>query len=216
MAYNVLFLKGTQQAYDNLSVKNPNAFYVTEKNIYLGEIQLSDQFDSLFAAVAFTGSYIDLENKPNIPSKISELENDTGFVSVTIDTEMSGESTNPVQNKVITAKIIEEVMRAKEAEALAIEQAKAYTNERIASLIGEAPEALDTIVELAEAIRANKDVIDAINASITNKVDKVEGKGLSTNDYISEDRDAVNKIKSSGVQKLEYDDTNNSLVINII
>lgn len=254
MSLKVSFLKGTQEAYDNLSVKNPRAFYVTEKNVYLGEIQLNDSFDSLFAAVAFSGSYADLENKPNIPSKVSELENDLnfsnfsgnyndlsnkpdiptkvselendsnftsfsgsyndltnkpeipikisdlendlGFTSVTIDTEMSGESTNPVQNKIITAKIIEEVLRAKEAERQAVATAKEYTDSKIADLVNSAPEELDTIKELADAITNNQSVIDTINLAIVTKVDKEEGKGLSENNYTTQEKTKLSNLKN--------------------
>lgn len=34
-----------------------------------------------FAAVATSGSYNDLSNKPTIPTKISQLENDSGFMT---------------------------------------------------------------------------------------------------------------------------------------
>lgn len=56
----------------------------------------------------------------------------------------------------------------------------------IANLIDGAPDALDTLSELADAIKNNKDIVDALNDAIANKVDKVEGKGLSTNDFTNE------------------------------
>lgn len=37
--------------------------------------------DGTLATVAKTGSYVDLSNKPTIPTKVSELENDLGFTS---------------------------------------------------------------------------------------------------------------------------------------
>ena len=60
--------------------------------------------------------------------------------------------------------------------------AKSYADTKVANLVGSAPETMDTLEELAAAIEAHQDVTDAINAAIGNKVDKVEGKGLSTND----------------------------------
>ena len=65
-------------------------------------------------------------------------------------------------------------------------QAKAYTDSTIKNLVGNAPDALDTIYELAEALQNNKSLIDSLNDAITNKVDKVSGKGLSTNDFTND------------------------------
>lgn len=56
--------------------------------------------------------------------------------------------------------------------ASALESAKYYTDTKITDLIGGAPSTLDTIEELAKAMQENDDVVEAINAAITTKVDK--------------------------------------------
>lgn len=53
----------------------------------------------------------------------------------------------------------------------------------IDELVNGAPEAYDTLKELADYIDEHKEAADALNAAIGNKVDKVEGKGLSTEDF---------------------------------
>lgn len=55
----------------------------------------------------------------------------------------------------------------------------------IDGLIGGAPETYDTLKEVADYISAHKEVSDALSAAIGGKVDKVEGKGLSTEDFTS-------------------------------
>lgn len=56
-------------------------------------------------------------------------------------------------------------------------------------LMGEGvPEAYDTFKELADYIEAHKTAADALTAAVGNKVDKVEGKGLSSNDYTDEEK----------------------------
>lgn len=75
---------------------------------------------------------------------------------------------------------------AKGSASAAESNAKSYTDSVIEDLVGTAPETLDTIHELAEAIQTEQSAVDAIESSITNKVDKVEGKGLSTNDLTNE------------------------------
>lgn len=53
----------------------------------------------------------------------------------------------------------------------------------IDELIGGAPETYDTLKEIADYIGTHEDVSDALNTAIGGKVDKVEGKGLSANDF---------------------------------
>lgn len=50
-------------------------------------------------------------------------------------------------------------------------------------LINGAPATYDTLKEIADYIASNEGVMVALNAAIGNKVDKVTGKGLSTNDF---------------------------------
>ena len=49
---------------------------------------------------------------------------------------------------------------------------KSYVDDKIADLVNSAPEALDTLGELATAFGENKEVVDALNESITNKQNK--------------------------------------------
>ncbi|WP_278552757.1 phage tail protein [Companilactobacillus farciminis] len=53
-------------------------------------------------------------------------------------------------------------------------QAKTYAEQSIKKIIGAAPETLDTIAELADAVTKNKDGVQAINEGITKKADKTE------------------------------------------
>ena len=65
------------------------------------------------------------------------------------------------------------------------------TKEELEDVIGNAPEALDTLKELSDAIGGNPDFATNINNIINNKVDKIVGKGLSTNDYTNEDKNKL-------------------------
>ena len=53
------------------------------------------------------------------------------------------------------------------------DEIKDYVDDEVAALVNAAPETLDTIGELAAAFAENKEVVDALDASITNKQDKV-------------------------------------------
>lgn len=105
----------------------------------------------------------------------------------TTDLENKVNNTITINGKPLTANITLTAtdVNADEAGAAntALTDAKSYTDTKIAELFDTAPETLDTINEIADAIENNQDAITAINNSIANKVDKEEGKGLSTNDF---------------------------------
>lgn len=61
----------------------------------------------------------------------------------------------------------------------------------IDNLIAGAPGTYDTLKEIADYIAAHEEVTTALNAAIGNKVDKEAGKGLSTNDYTTEEKNKL-------------------------
>lgn len=73
----------------------------------------------------------------------------------------------------------------------ALTDAKDYTDGQINNLVNGAPEAMDTLAELAAAIAANSDIMTALQSAIGGKVDKVTGKQLSTEDYTTEEKDKL-------------------------
>lgn len=62
----------------------------------------------------------------------------------------------------------------------------AAINQALMDFIGDAPEALDTWIELVRWIQEHEDLYEALILELGNKVDAVEGKGLSTNDFTDE------------------------------
>lgn len=88
-----------------------------------------------------------------------------------------------------------------------------YVNQKISDLIGGAPETYDTLKEIADYIASHQDVADALNEAIANKADKVHkhaisdianlqvsldskvaketGKGLSSNDYTTTEKEKL-------------------------
>jgi hypothetical protein len=108
------------------------------------------------------GVYYKLVADVKIPTKLSEFENDAGFVSE--------------------------------------ESAKRYTDTRISELIDSAPETLDTFKEIADAFAEDQEVLDALNGAIGNKVDKIQGKGLSSNDFTTEEKNKLSTVEEYAQQ----------------
>lgn len=115
-----------------------------------------------------------------------------GANKTTVDSALNADSTNPVQNKVIKSALDGKVPTGRKVNGKALSaditlsaadvgadaagsannaltQAKSYTDTEIAALVGTAPETMDTLEELAQAIEDHQDVTDALNAAIGNK-----------------------------------------------
>lgn len=122
---------------------------------------------------------------------------------VQVDSELSGTSENPVQNKIIHAalKLLVPTTRKINNKLLdadislnaddvgadpsgssdnAIAQAKAYTDKSIADLVGSADSTMDTLGEIQEAFTKNKSVVDALNDSIGSKANDIDLKAHLT------------------------------------
>ncbi|MGL5316355.1 MAG: head fiber protein [Peptostreptococcaceae bacterium] len=73
---------------------------------------------------------------------------------------------------------------------------KGYIDSKIAELVGSAPEYLNTLEELATAIESSGSTIDSLLTQMGNKVDKVTGKQLSTNDFTNAYKDKVDSLNN--------------------
>lgn len=92
----------------------------------------------------------------------SEIATD-GSVQTSIKNALGNYSTNAeVDSKIATG----------------VGQAKTYAEQSIKDIIGAAPDTLDTIAELADAVTKNKDGVQAINDGITKKADKTDVTAL--------------------------------------
>ncbi|MHA7966602.1 hypothetical protein ACX93W_21045 [Paenibacillus sp. CAU 1782] len=71
---------------------------------------------------------------------------------------------------------------------------KSETDQRIQTIVGAAPDALDTLQEIADALNNDPDFAGTMTVQLAGKVDKVAGKGLSANDYTT-----AEKTKLAGI-----------------
>lgn len=81
---------------------------------------------------------------------------------------------------------------------------ESYVNTKVSDLVNSAPETLDTLNELAAALGNDPNFATTVANQIGNKVDKVSGKGLSTNDYTAEEKTKLKGIET-GANKTVVD-----------
>jgi hypothetical protein len=72
-----------------------------------------------------------------------------------------------------------------------------YVNTKVAGIVNSAPETLDTLNELAEALGNDPNFATTMATELGKKVDKVTGKGLSTNDYTTAEKDKLGGIEAN-------------------
>ena len=136
---------------------------------------IAKKIDELSIEIAnkstFSGDYNDLKNAPNI------IENDDGTLIVVDDNgniifnvNESGVHTTSLSLK---GKDVEEIIDAK-------------VSSEVSALVGTAPDKLNTLDELAAALGDDENFATTVLTQLSDKVDKVEGKGLSTNDFTDE------------------------------
>lgn len=73
---------------------------------------------------------------------------------------------------------------------------KEYVTQKISELVNSAPGTLDTLNEIAAALNNDSNFATTIITQLGTKVDKVEGKQLSTEDYSAEEKSTVAQLKA--------------------
>lgn len=127
-----------------------------------------------------------------------------------VDSELSKTSTNPVENQAIATKIetietnitnLTEDSHEHDNKAILDDIEVAYTTEMNTKLSGIEAEANKTIVDSTlSATSTNPVENQAVKSALDNKVDKVDGKGLSTEDYTTAEKTKLASLEN-------YDDT---------
>ncbi len=81
--------------------------------------------------------------------------------------------------------------------------------EEVANIVNSAPEALDTLKELADALGNDANFATTMYTELGGKVDIIDGKGLSTEDYTTEEKEKLAGL-TNVVQDEEYVHTDNN------
>lgn len=187
---NASIENAVNEALSNLEVPEVND-HINNENIHITDIERTDWDNAkehatsthapvdaqvnVIEEIRINGEVITPDEKVvdiTVPTKVSDLANDRGFLDIETDPTVPAwakEATKPTYT-------FEEVGADKQGSAdAALEEAMAYTDERIDAIIGEgATETLDTIGEIAQAFAEHKEVAEALNSAIGTKANKDE------------------------------------------
>lgn len=164
-----------------------------------------------------------------IEADIAALQASSGGANITVDSELSVTSTNPVQNAVVTeainglSELVGDTTVSEQISTAVAEKANAihthslsditdmpnyatetYVNTKVADLVDSSPDTLNTLNELAAALGDDPNFATTVATQIGGKVDKVDGKDLSSNDYTDEEKTKLSGIET-GANKTTVD-----------
>ena len=87
-----------------------------------------------------------------------------------------------------------------------LSEAKSYTDTSVAELVGTAPETLDTLEEVAKAIKENEDVVTALNSAIGSKANQSDLDNYYVKDEIDNKLTELSDSFSSDASNITYND----------
>ena len=131
----------------------------------------------------------------------NEVQNDIEALDRKIDDEaqkreQGDAATLRAANEHTDAAVAEEASARESGDRTTLQSAKDYVDKAIAELVDGSPAALDTLKELSAALGNDPNFATTVATQIGRKVDKVAGKGLSTEDYTSEEKAKLAGISS--------------------
>ena len=131
----------------------------------------------------------------------NEVQNDIETLDRKIDDEaqkreQGDAATLRAANEHTDAAVAEEASARESGDRATLQSAKDYVDKAIAELVDGSPAALDTLKELSAALGNDPNFATTVATQIGRKVDKVAGKGLSTEDYTSEEKAKLAGISS--------------------
>lgn len=188
------------------------------------------KIDSLFVRKD-TGKGLSTNDFTNeLKTKLDGVE--AGANKTVVDEALSAESVNPVQNKVVQAALagksdtghahafaeITETpitlagygitdAEASGAAAAALEEAKGYADQKITDLVNGAPETMDTLKEISDAMTSNASVVQALDEAIGSKANASDLTDHTGNTEVHVTADERSKWDDTDAKKHEHGNT---------
>lgn len=184
-----------------------NKVHIAEENAKLA-VKYSKEAIAKAEQAEMVADYVSKSvNNTFIPIKTSELFNDNQFLSAKPQTLTDEEKSQARENIGAGTSNFsgnyEDLTNKPNIPSYDNVPTKDYIDEKISNLVNSAPETLDTLGEIASALQENDSLITTLNTAITNKVDKVAGKGLSTNDFTDEEKAKLLSVEDGAEKNVQ-------------
>ena len=154
---------------------------ITTEGIKIGEITIDGETKELFApdgAKYTAGNGINISNENVISSTVDYSD----------ELALKADLNNPAFTGVPTAPTADIGTNNTQIATTG------FVATAVADIVNSAPETLDTLNELAAALGDDPNFATTVATQIGKKVDKIEGKGLSTNDYTTIEKEKLASV----------------------
>ena len=172
------------------ALTNANLYTDAEIAEWVGDQPVADQISEAISGKANTSHTHSISNITNLQSEL--------------DSKYEKPSTG-IPKTDLASSVQTSLDKADSAiQSLAGYATESYVDGKVSSLVDSAPETLNTLNELAAALGDDPNFATTVANQIGNKVDKVDGQGLSTNDYTTTEKNKLSGIES-GANKTVVD-----------
>ena len=171
------------------------------------------------SAVAFSGDYNDLLNNPTIPTKVSDLTNDSGFITNTVNNltnyYLKSETYTQAEINALIAGIV--TLNVLVVQSLPTTNISTTTIYLVPKTTAGTQDVYDEYLNLdgttsgwehigtTEIDLSNYYTKTQVDTLLSDKVDKVSGKGLSTEDYTTAEKNKLAGIASGAEVNVQSD-----------
>jgi len=151
-------------------------------------IKIYSDATPLYITYETTGDTVEADDINKVQSSITNIENEVDRYKNSNDTRVTTVENNKAEKTYVDTELL---VKADKSDTYTKEE----TDQRIQMVVNAAPSALDTLKEIADALNDDPNFAATITTELSKKVDKVEGKQLSTEDYTT-----TEKNKLAGIQ----------------
>lgn len=137
----------------------------------------------------------DLEALPSVV--ISFNKQNGGLTELYLVQGMGSDMSAVMSQAAVTDELGKEKSAREAADQKTLEAAKICIEQKIADIVNGSPEALDTLMELSQALGNDPNFAATMAAHLGRKVDKIEGKKLSTEDYTTAEKSKLARVAAN-------------------
>lgn len=153
-------------------------------------IKVFSDISPVYITYETTGDTVEADDINKVQDSIVKVETEVDRYKNSNDTRVSALENNKSDKTYVDTQLLTKSDKSNT-------YTKEETDQRIQNIIGTAPSNLDTLQELAKALNDDANYASTVTNELAQKVDKVTGKQLSTEDYTTTEKNKLAGIEAN-------------------